>query len=173
MFCFLYPPNIKYIEALSEKHVWQNNHWNGYPSQIDRLDQLFFINNVAFLEKCSIWINFLRTQQLVKKMCFIKTSQTKNFIIGIKCWNFLHVFWHQMPLASGYASKTLQSQRSHFVEFTLKLWAKEDCSFVSKVQIWQLFTIRIISPLPAAILRRRALFGKYGSRTPVIGFFSV
>ena len=89
MFCFLYPPNIKYIEALSEKHVWQNNHWNGYPSQIDRLDQLFFINNVAFLEKCSIWINFLRTQQLVKKMCFIKTSQTKNFIIGIKCWNFL------------------------------------------------------------------------------------
>ena len=24
-----------------------------------------------------------------KKMCFIKTSQTKNFIIGIKCWNFL------------------------------------------------------------------------------------
>ena len=34
-------------------------------------------------------------------------------------------------------------------------------------------TIRMIRPLPAAILRRRALFGKYGSRTPVIGFFSV
>ena len=29
-----------YIEALSQKHFWQNNHWNGYPSRDKGLDQL-------------------------------------------------------------------------------------------------------------------------------------
>ena len=99
-------------------------------------------------------------------------------LFNIKC--FLLRAMHQ---------KTIHCQRNHFSESLNKRvdckwrhcctpyakdtmsnqWALMRCEWMNVNEQ----TIRMISPLPAAILRSRALFGKYGSRTPVIGFFSV
>ena len=83
MFCFLYPPNIKYIEALSEKHVWQNNHWNGYPSQIDRLDQLFFINKCCLFRKMLYLNQLFKDSTTCKKNVFYKNISNKK----LHYWN--------------------------------------------------------------------------------------